>query len=325
MPETRGAHHLLEERKRKRSKSPQNYDSSLTEAEEATVAYVNNSNAKASTSRKTVAKVSKLTKKRDAKTKKTKVKPSPKREQKCKSVTLQKEVPTALLKVRSRSKPKAARDTQVEFEEDDRHFTMELDAGNTSFGTPVDAESLKDYEDYDDKREVSFKSSNVETENEETSDNKESDSDAENTSEHEQPSSDEDKRGRENYEVESEDYSDDSQSSKRKKIEKLDREMEIKLRELRTMMSGKGMENSVKEIDKTLALTTVRKQGNQFPLKNSNSNANKKLHLNSIVHNDQYIKESNSEATVYKEAVPDKKRDSSSSEDIEIDTSDEMN
>ena len=46
--------------------------------------------------------------------------------------------------------------------------------------------------------------------------------------------------------------------------------------------------------------------------------------MNSIVHNDQYIKESNSEATVYKEAVPDKKRDSSSSEDIEIDTSDEM-
>ena len=259
MPETRGAHHLSEERKRKRSKLPQNYDSSLTEAEEAMVAYVNNSNAKASTSRKMMAKVSKLTKKRDAKTKKTKVKPSPKREQKCKSVTLQKEVPTALLKVRS--KPKAARDTQVEFEEDDRHFTMELDAGNTSFGTPVDAESLKDYEDYDDEREVSFKSSNVETENEETSDNEESDSDAENTSEHEQPSSDEDKRGRENYEVESEDYSDDSQSSKRKKIEKLDREMEIKLRELRTMMSGKGMENSVKEIDKNTCTHNSEKTG----------------------------------------------------------------
>ena len=320
MPETRGAHHLSEERKRKRSKSPQNNDLTFTDAEEVTVANVNNSNTKVLTNRKMVAQVSKLTKKGVAMTKEPKVKPSPKKEQKRKSVTLQKEVSTASLKVRS--KPKATRVTQVKFEEDDRHFTMELDPGNTSFGTPEDAESLKDYEDDDDEREVSFKSSNMETENEETSDDEESDSDAENTSE--QPSSDEDERGRENYEAESEDYSDDSQSSKKKEIQKLDREMEIKLRELRTMMSGKGMENSVKEIDKMLVLTTARKQGNQFYPKNSNSNANRKLHSNSIAHNDQGIKESNSEATVYKEAVPDKNGDSSSSEDMEIDTSDEM-
>ena len=71
MPETRGAHHLSEERKRKRSKSPQNNDLTFTDAEEVMVANVNNSNTKALTNRKMVAKVSKLTKKGVAMTKET--------------------------------------------------------------------------------------------------------------------------------------------------------------------------------------------------------------------------------------------------------------
>ena len=185
--------------------------------------------------------------------------------------------------------------TRVEFQENNEVVTLSVDQGDNVF-PETEYEEIMDYKDDETEAdpEVSFK---------EVRSNDCTTSEAE-TSEDETENEDE---SNETYSIE-----ELSEVNQRRRMMELNQEMKTRLIELQTMMTKEGLSDLAEEAAKTLKL--IEKGMN----KNINSNQSSQRMVR--VRNPMTVE---SEETIYKMAVPEKERNSSSLEDI-IDTSDEL-
>ena len=210
------------------------------------------------------------------------------------------------------SKSKMPRSTSVSFNEGDEFIQMSVQEGEE-----LDYEHEQDNSQIDEDPEVSFRNSQTsevsqsENENEitqlsETSDGESDHGEGESTFDEDQDSH----------------SMGDEEPQQQNTLEEIDHKLQMKLMELQTLVKQKGLKGSAKILDGIA--------GNPQRLTNNKQNRNvssfkeKTNSMKTMCTNDseKQVGNSTSEETIYDKALP--KRVSSSSEDAECDTSDEM-
>ena len=220
--------------------------------------------------------------------------------------------------------------TTVNFEEGDETVTMLVQDNDDSYAQSEDEEV-----DYEDDNEVSFKDDNYESQSESKLEGE--------IKSHAQD------LGRPREEVmlphpQRLDQVDEAECNS--EIRKLDLEMKEKLVQMRKIMRQGGLTESAAEVDKSIRDLQSHTSGDRGKYhhfhqrsKSANTNTNSNKNRRGVIKHRQFKSQGEqvldmannllttlSEETLYKSAVPKKSRDSSSSEDVDIDlvnTSDE--
>ena len=126
-------------------------------------------------------------------------------------------------------------------------------------------------------------------------------------------------------------YDDETVQSRQRRIRELDQEMQEKLKEIQVLMKEGGLTGSARLVEEQINMSS--QMDGERTSKGQNKNTNASRNVQSCITNDlnyrrnsindgKPLNDSNSEETIYKRAVP-AKRGSSSSDDYNVETSDE--